>query len=68
MDRETLLNLIANMEAGEMSVRPNSDLSNSDGDDFGVEEVEEAIDELETTIARLRKIIAWAMTAPEINL
>jgi len=68
MGSEDLLNLITNMEFGSMSVRPNSDLSNDDGEDFGVEEVEEALDELETAVTRLRKIIAWAKTAPEVNL
>ena len=68
MDRETLLNLIANLEYGSLSVRPNGDLSDADGDDFGIEETEEALDKLETAVARLRKVLAWAKLAPETNL
>jgi len=68
MDRDTLLGLIANMEDGTLTVTICGDLRDSEGDDYTVSDAEEALAELETTVARFKKILAWAKTAPEIGV
>jgi hypothetical protein len=65
MERDTLLAILDNLE--DITVKPNGEVYDENADEIDTDELENAIGELEETIARiaqLRKVLAWAKLAP----
>jgi hypothetical protein len=65
MERDTLLAILDNLE--DVVVKTDGTVYDADNDEIDTDELENAIGELEETIARiaqLRKVLAWAKLAP----
>lgn len=62
MDRETLLACVDDL--GSCGVKFNGDFIDTDGTEWEIADVESAVAELEGELSRLRKVLAWAKTAP----
>jgi hypothetical protein len=65
VERDTLLAILDNLE--EVTVKTDGTVYDENADEIDTDELEDAIGELEETIARiaqLRKVLAWAKLAP----
>jgi hypothetical protein len=62
MDREQLLNLLANLESNELAVKADGTILDDGNNEFSPEDVESAIEEL---TADLTALLEWAKAAPK---
>jgi hypothetical protein len=65
MDRDQLNTILADMTDDTLSVKPNGNLCTSDGDEYGADDVRAIAEQVREEVARLQKVLAWAVLAPE---